>query len=113
MFRGAESCAAGALHRALLLAHGVLLLLLLMLRVGVHFMVLLVLPMRVHLVVLRMSLQFVARRVGQHGLQEVRGLVGLIAGGVQERRGALRLRMLRLDLGRFTRVGDFGALLFL
>lgn len=107
----------------LLMLMGVHLLVLLMLRVGVHFWVLLmrlvgvhfvmlrVLPMRVHLVVLRMRLQFVAGGVGQHRLEQVWRLTGLIGGRVHEGGGSLRLGVLLLDLRRFPRVRDFGTLL--
>lgn len=99
---------------------GVHLLVLLMLRMGVHFLVLLmrlVLPMRVHFVVLLlmllMWLQFVAGGVGQHRLEQVWRLTGLIGGRVHEGGTSLRLGMLLLDFWRFPRIRDFGALLWL
>lgn len=107
----------------LLMLMGVHLLVLLMLRVGVHFrvllmrlvgvhlVVLLVLPVRVHFVVLLMGLQLVAGGVGQHRLEQVRRLAGLVGGGVHEGGGGLRLGMLLLDFRRFPRVWDLRALL--
>lgn len=122
----------------LLMRMGVHLLVLLMLRVGVHFRVLLkwlvgvhfvmlwVLPMRVHfvvlllvllvgvhLVVLRMRLQLVAGGVGEHGLEQVWRLTGLISRRVHEGRSTLGLGMLLLDLRCFPRIRDFRALLWL
>lgn len=94
--------------------------------VGVHFVMLLVLPMRVHfvvlllvllvrihLVVLLMRLQLVAGGVGQHGLEQVWWLTGLIGGRVHEGGSSLRLGMLLLDFRCFPRVRDFSALLWL
>lgn len=86
-------------------------LVLLMLPVRVHFVVLLMLLVGVHLVVLLMRLQFVAGGVGQHRLQQVWRLAGLIGGRVHEGRSRLRLRVLLLDLRRFPRVRDFCTLL--
>lgn len=107
----------------LLMLMGVHLLVLLMLRVrvhfwvllmwlvGVHFVMLLVLPMRVHLVVLLMWLQLVACGVGQYRLKQVRRLTRLISGRVHEGGSGLRLGMLLLDFGCFSRVRDFCTLL--
>lgn len=107
----------------LLMRMGVHLLVLLMLRVGVHFRVLLmrlvgvhfvmllVWPMRVHLVVLLVRLQLVAGGVGQHGLEQVWRLAGLVSGRVHEGRSSLRLRMLLLDFRGFPGIRDFGTLL--
>lgn len=120
----------------LLMLMGVHLLVLLMLRVGVHFRVLLmrlvgvhfvmllVLSMRVHfvvllrvllvgihLMVLLVGLELVASGVGQHGLEQMGRLTGLVSGRVHEGRSGLRLGMLLLNLWCFPRVGDFRALL--
>lgn len=85
---------------------GVHLLVLLVLRVGVHFGVLLMLPMRFHLVVLLMRLQFIACGVGQHRLEQVRWLAGLVGRRVHQGL-SLGLRMLLLELWSFSRVWDF------
>lgn len=61
---------------------GVHLRVLLMGLVRVHLVVLLVRPVRVHLVVLLVGLQLVASGMGEHGLQHVWRLAGLIGGGV-------------------------------
>lgn len=103
---------------------GVHFLVLLMLRVGVHFrvllmrgegihfVVLLVLAVGVHLVVRLMGLQLVAGGVRQHRLEQVRRLAGLIRRGVHEGHGGLGLRvLLLLQLRRFPRIRDLGALL--
>lgn len=120
----------------LLMLMGVHLLVLLVLRVGVHFRVLLmrlmgvhfvmllVLPMRIHfvvllrmllvgihLMVLLVRLKLVASGVGQHGLEQVRRLAGLVSGGVHQGRSGLRLGMLLLNLWCFPRVRDLRALL--
>lgn len=90
---------------------GVHLLVLLVLGVGVHFGVLLMLPVRFHLVVLLlMRLQLVARGVGQHRLEQVRRLTGLVGRRVHQGL-TLGLRMLLLEFGSFPRIWDFGALL--
>lgn len=99
---------------------------LLMWLVGVHFVMLLVLPMRVHfvvlllmllvgihLVVLLVWLKFVAGGVGQHGLEQVWWLTGLVSGRVHEGGSSLRLGVLLLNFRCFPGIGDFGALLWL
>lgn len=118
MFTRAERPAA-TFHHSLLLADRVLLLL----GMRVHFVVLLVLPKRVHLVVLLlvllvrihlvvlllMRLQFVAGGVGQHRLEQVGRLTGLVGGRVHEGGGSLG--MLLLDFRRFPRIRNLSALL--
>lgn len=61
--------------------------------------------------VLLVGLQLVAGGVGQHRLEHVRWLTGLISGRVHEGRGSLGLGMLLLDLWCFPRVRDFSTLL--
>lgn len=110
----------------LMLSVGVHLRVLRMGLVGVHFVVRLVLSMRVHfvvllrvllvgihLMVLLVGLELVASGVGQHGLEQVGRLPGLVSGRVHEgRRRSLRLGMLLLlNLGGFPWVRDFRALL--
>lgn len=91
---------------------------LLMRLVGVHFVMLLVLSMRVHfvvrvllvgvhLMVLLVGFKLVASGVGQHRLEQVGWLTGLVSGRVHEGRSRLRLGMLLLDLRCFPRVRDF------
>lgn len=86
---------------------------LLMWLVGVHFVMLLVWPMRIHLVVLRVRLQLVSGGVGQHGLEQVRRLTGLISGRVHEGHSGWSLGMLLLDFWCFPREGDFSPILWL
>lgn len=68
----------------LLMLMGVHFRVLLMGLVGVHLVVLLMRPVRVHLVVLLVGLQLVASGVGEHGLEHVWWLAGLVRGGVHE-----------------------------
>lgn len=142
MFAG-DQRPTGALHYSLLAAQGVLLLrvrvnfvvlvgvrvdlmVLLMLMgvhlwvllkglVGIHLVVLLVRPVRVHLVVLLVGLQLVASGVGEHRLEHVRRLSGLVGWGIHDGCGSCRLRLgvllLLLHLGRLAGIRDLGALL--